>query len=341
MTLVLLATLAGLGQLCARTAIPLPRLWAVLVGWGIAVILYHQRQLIAHAAYFDFFQETALFCNGLLVLVTLTWGAWALRQLPLPWLRRMRWLGLACLLSNGIIVILQHAQLWQAGAFPLPHPSGLFPLDRLLGAYALAWLPICWVWWAPLAVVPGLLILASGKPFVIAWAVVSLCWLTRRWWPLLVGTGAIWLLRGYSIPLRLSQRLDTWGTLSQYSLEAPWVGHGFHPMVYATHPLPLPNPHSDWLALAFHAGWITVGFVGLLAWTVWHTPTHTTWGEALRISLVSLAGLSLVQSTLAHACVSGLALLFLVWWSRETEKEPGNEEAYEDAEIWPSGSACT
>ena len=77
---------------CARDAWmhPLPRAW---VGWIVGLVgimVLQQWPVMRDAAYFQWFQETAAFSDGLLVLLGVSWGLWAARQLPVTWFRRLR-----------------------------------------------------------------------------------------------------------------------------------------------------------------------------------------------------------------------------------------------------------
>ena len=326
---------------------PLPR----SLGWWVAALLLvmasHHWHLIRDAAYFTFFQETALFADGVLVVVALVWGLWALRQLPAVWFQRLPWAGLALVSLNLLLSLGQARGLnWHLGTPQLSdltadavrihhlnpyHPSGFMGFDRCLGAYAVAWLPILWTWWKPfqqwpwvrpLAILPLGCVLLAAK--VTTWIGVGVVvwWMLPGWKWKLGGVAAclaaaIWWSDGELVK-KIPMRLLTWWHTAQ-AVSVYWLcGVGFHPMtstlVRQKFGFALPGLHSDWLSLAFHAGaGIAAWAAGWVVWLVTQRP-RTPMAKALQASLAGLAVMSLGQSVVSHASVASLALILMAWW---------------------------
>lgn len=327
--LTLVSCAVGLGLVTCSTSGPrqaLPATWTCALSLLAGSIVWHALPIVRAGGYFEHFRETALACDGMLVLLACWWGAWALRQVPRAWFHALPWCGLAMLLLNAVYVVAQAAgQGWHLGGYE--HQSGVLGMDRLLGAYALAWLPICWVWRRWLVVLPMALIVASGKVLVLGAAVMTVCWLlTGRWrWLPLLGLLAIpWVHTGLW-GLQITQRLKTYGALVSAIGERPWAGWGFAPMTLTTlqqqHPGILPSLHSDWLALAFHAGVLVVVAVLLVWGRVVLSVPKTRWAHAVQASLVGLGVLAASQHVVGHARLGGLAIVFMIWWLHEQAEE--------------------
>ena len=104
--------------------------------------------------------------------------------------------------------------------------------------------------------------------------------------------------------LQLSQRLETWRAGWGLSWEHPWIGHGWDPVELSVGlerlGAPLWELHSDWLALAYAAGWPAVV---LGAWTVGRLvslPTQTKLHGLCQFLLGGLSCWALVKSTWWH-----------------------------------------
>lgn len=137
-------------------------------------------------------------------------------------------------------------------------------------------------------------------PLAVAWqenrcvpvvGVLLGCWplLSWRWRACLPVAAFLFLRRHHPLDLwhRLWSRLDTYRLILQESWVAP-LGHGWDPLAYphwmnqhTTWSAPeqlLPSPHSDWLALLFHAGWPTTLLVaGVVAWMLRQVPPPWRW----------------------------------------------------------------
>lgn len=322
---------------------PLPR----GVGWWVAILLgvmtSHHWHLLSDGGYFQFFQETALFADGLLVVIALIWGLWALQQLPRAWFGRLRWVGLGMCTLNLLFAVAQAQGLnWHLGTpqltdvaasdvarygFNLYKPSGVMGYDRSLGAYAVLWLPILWTWRRWMALIPLACIVLASK--VTAWIGVAVVvwWLCPGWkWKvlgILMALGAaVWWSDGElvkKIPMRL---LTWWHTLQ--GVQAYWVrGVGFSPMtstmVRQQFGYALPGLHSDWLSLAFHAGAVVTAWAA--GWMVWlaHRRPRTPMAKALQASLVAIAVMSVGQSVVSRPSVAGILLILLAWFWSEQE----------------------
>lgn len=320
LTLVCLSVACGLTA-CWRVGVtkPLPASCGVVVAGALAVRLWHGLPTIREATYFETFIETAFFADGLLVVVAVVWGLWALRQLPLAWWRRLRWVGVVMCAANLIAS-------WPWGGRAA---TGLMGIDRLLGAYAVLWLPIlaAWRWW--LAALPLTLIALCGKE--MAWvgvlAIVVWRWPRRMWWLVPVGLAIAVVSAERAVLIRgehpadvskVVQRLQTWGPTWSATLQHPFAGWGFSPMAFsrmsAAVGARLPSVHSDWLSLAFHAGWIVFGLMAWAVGSMLRTRSVTPWQRALQESVVGIGVMALGQSVVSHARIAGTLLLLLVWW---------------------------
>ena len=295
----------------------LPPAWgAWLVGLG-GVLLLQRWPIIATGGYFEWFRETALLSDGLITLLAVTWGLWALLQVPPRTFRTLRWGGLAFLLVNLWVAVGQAwAQGWTA--------SGVLGMDRFLAAYALAWLPVCWVWTPWLALVPVSLLLLAHKPLALlaaAFAWMAVIRSPRRW---VIPCGVslvVWASLLSSWPIQVSQRAVTWGHALQASLTHPWIGWGFSPMLWSqlrqTHGYLLPSLHSDWVTLIVSAGWLVALWAAWCWGSLIRTPPRTRWGLACQASLVGIGVLALVQEAMSQARIAGVMLVVLGWWHAE------------------------
>jgi len=327
----------------ARAHQPLPR----SVGWWVAALLLvmtsHHWHLIREASYFQFFQETALFADGVLMVIALTWGLWALWQLPIAWARWLPWCGVALVSLNLVLACAQQVGIpWTLGTFHpgsdfspelitkyglSPYrPSGFMGFDRSLGAYAVAWLPILWTWkrWAAFPAL-GCICLASKVTTWVGVGVVAWWLLPEKW----KGVGvmascvaALWWSDG-DLAKKIPMRVMTWWHTAQAVSVYWWRGVGFHPMtstVVRQHfGYALPGLHSDWLSLALHAGTlITAWAAGGMGWVARQRP-RTSMARALQASLVALAVMSLGQSVVSQSSLASLAMIFAVWWWREQQ----------------------
>lgn len=329
LTLVGCLTWMGLSVCCRRVreTVPLPSRWRWVGFSAMAMILTHQWPITRSGSYFEAYHESAAMADGLLVLVACLWGVWAAGQSPVAWLRRLRWAGFCLLVANLIAVL---AQGW--GSFPPWSLPGILGNDRGLGAYAVAWFPICWAWNAWFAILPLTLVVASGKTTAWVGVIVAIgCLRPRKWRLMMIGAclAAALLTNGTALldhPLgrlnKIHQRLITWGPVLRATLDHPIVGHGFSPMAYPNarrdYGAWLPAIHSDWLAVAFHAGWIVFG-VAVWAWTgIICAPAIGRWASALRASLCAIGAMSFGQSVVSQPRVAGVILLLLAWWWVET-----------------------
>ena len=328
LTLVVCASAIGVLGCLNKSARPIPGEWVLAALAAISVMAIHMWPVIQRAGYFEAFYETALYCDGLLVVLAILWGAWGMLQLPLAWLRRLRWLGLWMLLLNGVLVVGQLAGWgWHLGAVHPGKASGVFHYDRLLAAYAVAWLPILAIWrpWGRpwLIVLPLALILVAGK--VTGWigaavAIVILFPKVRVCAVALCGVAALALTDG-TLLLKVQQRLLTWGHALQALTDRPLFGWTFGPMAESQFGQEvgylLPGLHSDWLALMLGGG-IPLGIVlGCAVARLLKTNPLSLWDRALQASIAALAVMALGQRVVSHAPIAALAVLFIAWWSRE------------------------
>lgn len=292
-----------------------PQSWVAWTAVLLTLLAWTFRDVWRDGAYFNAFTETAALSHGVATVLTLLAGLWAWCQWSAADLRTLRWVGLAVLEINLLVAL---AQWWTGTA----HVTGVMGIDRGLASYAVAWLPICWVWHPFLIALPLALLLLAHKPLALVAAVIALwrfcSWTVRGGLLLACGGGLLLMHPASTLIGRLMSRWDTWGHAWQASWEHPVVGWGFSPMVLsgvmAKYGYLLPSLHSDWLMLAVGAGW------GLTLWALWEVakvvdavPT-TRWAEALQGSLLGVAALSAVQSTLSHARIAGLMLFLLAWW---------------------------
>ena len=333
LTLVVCCVSLGLLRFGDRgTHVPLP---AGLNRWiaALLVVLCIQHvHLIRDSTYFQFFQETALFSDGLIDIIALAWGLWALIQLPRAWFRWLPWVGLAMLALNGVFALAQSfGWAWHLGSF---HPvqwvpgisvSGIMGLDRFLGAYAVAWLPICVLVNPWLALIPLSLVAASGK--VTAWigATVAVGIVRPRWLWIIVPIALIGVLRfsDGDLAKKMPLRLKTWQTTAHATLEHSVKGWGVGfltgPSARLKYGTPLPSIHSDWLALAFHFGWpLTLWALLGIRWLMRHPRSDVE--AALRASLLALGAMAMIQAVLSGRIV-GVALVLLAWLIVERTQE--------------------
>lgn len=331
LTLTLCAAGMGLAGCAADQprALRLPSAWLLAAGALLLVMLIQRVGTIASGDYFGAFLETAALADGALVLLACSWGLWALIQLPIGWLRAIRWAGLVMLLANIVLVICQR-HVWPTEGLPKPI-AGLLGLDRFLGAYAVAWLPILsiWRWW--LAGVPLALLVLTGKAssWIGVAAVVAYRWPLRAWWSVPCAIGMVvgcadWPVLMGEWPTHLSitlQRWQTWRPLLSATLDHPWIGWGFSPLtmsiVRSAHAARLPEAHSDWLSLVLHAGWPVVALIACAwAWIVWPRSAHRR-VAALQASMFALGVMALGHSLMSHARIAGLMVVLLAWWWKE------------------------
>jgi len=323
LTLVCLLVAFGLHRVVSGQARErFPAAWAWWVAAVLGVLVAQSWHVIASGDYFRYFQETALFSDGLIALLSGVWGLWALVQLPAQTFRACRWVGLAFLVVN---VLVMGGQAWAHRQM-----VGAFGLERLAGAYGVAWLPVCLAWHPAAAVAPALMIALCHKPLPMIAALMA-CWplCPRRWKSVLMTAVVVstWLWLGTTslVALKVAQRTDTWWHAWCASLVHPWVGWGLTPFalntIRQTYGYLLPSLHSDWLALAVHLGWVVAGgAVWLWSRTVRMAPC-TRWATAVQGSLLGLGMLSAVQSTVSHARMAGLLLFFLAWFAVEQREE--------------------
>ena len=329
LTLVALASGMGLACLCrVRQAIPLPVRWAGWMACLLGVMVVHQWDVMTTGEYFRFFTETVVLSDGVLVVLALAWGLWGLRQLPARWFPLLRWAGLAMLVLNaGFMVAQAGGRRWHLGSFMPGHLTGVMGLDRALGAYGVAWLPIMLVWqpWASLLCLG--LVACSGKFAAWIGAGVAVCLTKPSWAWGAVPVSLLGACRfgGASFWLSVHQRLDTWWTALRASVVHPWVGWGFSPMAVPTmqqqYGYALPSLHSDWLLLVICGGWPLAILTGWLAWQIMRTPSKTAWRRATRASLLAIAFMSAIQTVASHARIAGLMLVMLAWWWMETDQQ--------------------
>lgn len=325
LTLAMCSVLLGLIA-CAtpRKALPVSWVWTVLA--LVAIMSWHHLFMLKDGSYFEHFLEAAWFSDGLIFVLALTWGAWALRQMPPTWWRWIRVAGAGFVLVNLAFALQQaHLNYWR-----LPMPCvGLMGMDRFLGATGVGWFPILAAWSPWLGTAAIFLILLSGK--FMAWVGLTVAWMVWRppkhWWQRvgLVGmllTSAWWLSTG-NLAWQVKQRLMTWLHTGQTSFEHPWLGAGFSPLsehAIATHGYTLPSIHSDWLSLAFHAGWPLCGVVLWVIWRLLTSANVSPVGRALRASLVGVLVMSMGQSLLGHARILGVLVVWGIWFLQEHEE---------------------
>ena len=321
LTLIGLLFAAALCAMARPISRGLPVAW---VAWALAFVVsvgWAGFFVMSSGAYFEHFLETAALCDGLLVALASVLGLWAFSQARTEDFRCMRWVGFLFLLTNLAVAgwqVVHHA----------PRVMGLFEADRLLAAYALAWLPVCWVWHPVIALVPIAILALTHKPVVLIIGVAALLWRVKGWrWGATIATLACgaWCVAGpQAFGLRWSQRGLTWLHAGQAVLDRPF-GQGFSPMVLSKietqYGYLLPSLHSDWLMLAVGSGIVVTGWA-LWLWgrMCWQQPVTQT-AAALQHGLWALGCVSFAQSTVSHAAVSGLALVFLAWWLVEQRQE--------------------
>lgn len=327
LTLLACTVMLGLWQLGRFSPQRLPRAWLAWVAALLVVMLWHLREALTSGDYFTFFVETAVLSNGIATALTSAFGLWALLQ----WrsLRAVRWFGLALLVANLMVALPQAWRGgWSTGDWHAMNVGGLLGMERFLGTYAVAWLPICLVWSPWLAILPLALILLAHKPLLLFGAVVS-CWalLGRRVRTLVIagGLAAVWWMWPLVLGQKLAQRGLTWWHGLQASAARPFAGWGFDPMTMSdlrqAHGFILPSFHSDWLALSVFAGWVVALWAAWLWWRVVSVVPRTRWASACRGSLLAIGVLALVQGTVSQARIAGLALVLLAWWSLEQRQE--------------------
>jgi hypothetical protein len=293
----------------------------------VVVMISHQWHVVQDGAYFEYFQETALFSDGLLVMLACVWGWWALIQLPSTWWPWVYRAGLAMLVLNAVYAIAQASGCrWTLGA---GHPVGVWGVmgvDRALGAYAVAWLPLVWQRTRWLVWLPLLLIVLAGKITTwlgvlvvsvwmyprLMWLSIPICLIVARWWT--DGT----------FDAKLSQRWMTWTNTWQAIQLQPWAGWGFGPMIEmkirTLFGYVLPGLHSDWLSLAFRGGVVVAGSA-LGIWVAWCARWRglSPMARALTASLIGLACMSAGQAVISQARIGGLALVLWAWLYHETQ----------------------
>ena len=323
--LTLVCLCAALGLLTcleSRWHAGLPAAMVVSVLWAVGVMTWHQWPIIQDGGYFEFFQESALFSDGLLLLLAWVWGLWAWRQCPRRTWRWVAWGGVAFLALNaGVIVVQALGYPWTWGVVHPGKLSGLLGSDRILGAVGVFWFP--WVWrharglvWLPLT-----LVVVAGK--VTAWLglLTAWLWLSPCWGWLLAPLGgwAAWHWTDGNILLKISQRWETWTHTWQAILQHPWVGWGFHPMmevqVRQTVGYALPSLHSDWLSLAFRGGLpLLLLAVGTWSWICWRGRRH-----AMSAGLMALGVMACGQAIISQASIAGLVIAGTAWVLQASE----------------------
>ena len=318
LTLVVLGFGFGLWA-CSQASRPLPRRWLALVSGVLGVLAWHTVPIVQDGGYFRMAQETALLADGALFAVSLVFGLWGLRQLPVIWFRRLRWAGLFLVSVNLLVALWQWTHPVSKSA-----PWGLLGMPHYLAAYALLWLPIFWIWQPRLVLLPLALIALTGK--ASAWfALAVVCWQLRihmrAWFLTICGAFALW--GGMALWPKLLMRLTTWELALKETLKYPLLGQGFSPFVGVRLPTAegflLPSLHCDLLTLAIHAGWIVaVGAVLLYGQVLTQRPA-TPWAAACQASAWGLGVLALGQGVFGDCRIAGAALLLLVWWQREQE----------------------
>ncbi len=331
-----LITITMSGQ---RTGLP-PAVsgWVALL---VLVMFLHQGPIITDGGYFEFFQETAVFSDGIFLLVAVTWGVWGLLQVPGQLFRWLRWAGLLMVCVNLAFCLVQALGLtWTPTVVHPGKLSGLMGLDRGLGAYGVLWLPILllwprkWYWGVLLALLPFALVVIAGKVTTWIGTTVAVWWLWRSRWRWAVLPPGIWVAMRFggesALNLKLEQRWLTWIHTLQAIGDRPLAGWNFHLWTGAV-TLPkygyvLPSIHSDWLSLAFCAGVpVTLFAVCIVVRMAW-TSCGTRMARALQASLVAVAVMSAGQSVVSHARIGGLVILFGVWlWHEHRLKEEENE----------------
>ena len=323
--LTLVCCLVGLGlhrMLAVVPTVRLPLSWGTWVVALLGVLIVRSWHVVVSGDYFRFFQETALFSDGLIAVLSCVWGAWALLQLPPSTFRRMRWLGVAFLLVNGLMAL---AEWWTSHRV-----EGLLGTDRLLATYAVAWVPICFTWHPALTLLPFALVVASAKPLPLLAAVFSLWPVLRgRWrWSVAVA-GLVAVGYAFNVPslaAKVSQRWETWETALRASVAHPWSGWGTSPLTVTVirqqYGYLLPSLHSDWLSLVVQFGWL----VAVGAFVLWsrllREPARTIWARACQGSLLGIGALAAVQATVSHARIAGVMLIVLAWYMAEQRQEP-------------------
>ena len=310
----------------------------------LGVSVWHGWPVLSHGAYVEYYLEWQFLSNGLLLVLAGVWGLWALGQWPVIWLRRLRWIGLGMLLLNMVFAVAQkHGLVWHLGSW---HPADIYPeaimrygsnpvkpsgvmgLDRVLGAYAVAWLPIlcAWRWW--LGAIPLLLVACAMKTSIWLGATVALVGMSRGRWKLVVGGMGVVMALVYSdgeIAKKLLQRWETWGPILSAVKDHPWVGHSFSFLAYSCaqvlYGARLPSLHSDWLALLFHAGGVVTGLVAFAWRQAVRAVPQTRWASALQVSFASIGVMALGQSVVSEPGLTGLLVLLLAWWWSEQRTE--------------------
>ena len=280
-------------------------------------------------SYLDHFQAVAWLSEGVLLIVAVLWGAWALLQIPVQWFRHLRWAGAAWVIGNLAMAAWQVSQMggWSMGA---TSTTGWMGMDRFLGATAVTWLPILMAWNPWWALPCGLLVALSGK--VTAWigaAVVLWCLYRPKATAIRVaglvglGLGIGYLTVGH-LPMQIDQRLLTWAHTIHASLVHPLVGWGFGPFsekAIGTYGYALPCIHSDWLSLAFHGGWPITLLLGWMLWRWFSRAPRGSTGQALRAGLLAACMMTLGQSLVGHARMLCVWVLMAVWLLKEQQEE--------------------
>lgn len=305
---------------CGRTSKGLPSLWTAWVLSLCGIMGWHHRHLFLEGEYLAHtsFRETAWLSDGLLLVLAATFGAWALSQFPVKWFRRLRWAGAAIVLANLGAVAWELHLGWVPGSLSV---SGFMGMDRFLGATGVLWAPVLWAWSPWLGGVAVFLVLFSGKVPALVGLLVAWCvWKPPRTWLARLGlvsafSLAVWGLGVGTFTLQVSQRLQTWWHTLQATVEHPWVGHGFSMLseqAIRAYGYALPSIHSDWLFLAFHAGWPFALFTLVLVLSRILPRPVTREGRALRAALCGVFVMACGQAILGHARVLSVVVLFVV-----------------------------
>ena len=115
--------------------------------------------------------------------------------------------------------------------------------------------------------------------------------------------GSLWLSTQPALALKWAQRWETYHAAFRISLEHPILGVGAGPAALPTlcrlSGMPLPGPHSDWLALILLHGWpATLLLLTLLVRRVWVRRSGLE--LAAQAGLITLSVAAVGRSVVVH-----------------------------------------
>ena len=140
---------------------------------------------------------------------------------------------------------------------------------------------------------------------------------SKGWLALLIALsiGLACLLHEGNLGLQVSMRVETWRALLEASLDHPIVGNGFSlltaPVVFSRFGTPLHSPHSDWISLAFHAGWPAVVLALLLSISAVLPLSDSFYRRGLQCSLGVFCAMAAVRNTVDQPGVVWVVFLLL------------------------------